>query len=159
VLGTPGTIQGGAYQASLRHRRPDLVVHAVACPLFVSLVEEGWVTGEVPRLVAETYVGHLRGKVDTVILGCTHYPLLRPVLEQVLPGVTLVDSAASTASALAARLGAAPGKGSVRFEVTDNIERFQSVGALFLGEPPSPVAWVDLPASSGVFQPPGGEPQ
>jgi glutamate racemase len=162
VIGTPGTITGAAYQNALRRRRPDLPVYGVACPLFVSLVEEGWLRGEVPRLVAETYLGHLRGKIETLILGCTHYPLLREVIGEVLPGVSLVDSAESTAHALGDRFPAAPTpmgqRGTTRFAVTDNVERFQQVGALFLGEVPSPVSWVDLPAAHAPFEPPGGEP-
>lgn len=152
VLGTEGTIRGGAYQRALRDRLPDLSVEAVACPLFVPLAEEGWTSGEVPRLVAERYLGHLRGRVDTAILGCTHYPLLRDVLTQVLPGVTLVDSASATARAVAAHLGGgAPGRGSVRYLVTDHADRFRAVGAGFLGETPDPVDWVDLPAPAPPF--------
>lgn len=151
VLGTPGTIRGAAYQEALRREAPTTPVHAVPCPLFVSLVEEGWLRGEVPRLVAEAYVGHLRGKVDTVILGCTHYPMLRSVLAEVLPGVTLVDSALATAAAVRQALPPASGKGTLAYQVTDNVERFQQVGALFLGEIPSPVVWVDLPAPTAPF--------
>lgn len=157
VLGTPGTVHGGAYQDALRRRAPHLVVHAVPCPLFVPLVEEGWLRGEVPRLVAQTYVSHLRGKVDTVVLGCTHYPLLKEVISEVLPGVNLVDSAQATAAAVAARIGPGVGRGAVEYMVTDNVERFQQVGALFLGEAPAPVAWVDLPPALAPFDPPGGE--
>jgi glutamate racemase len=162
VIGTPGTITGAAYQNALRRRRSGLPVYGVACPLFVSLVEEGWLRGEVPRLVAEAYLGHLRGKIDTLILGCTHYPLLRDVIGEVLPGVSLVDSAESTARALGDRFPASATplgqRGTTRFAVTDNVERFQQVGALFLGEVPSPVSWVDLPAAHPPFEPPGGEP-
>lgn len=151
VLGTQGTIHGGAYQAALARQAPELAVHAVPCPLFVPLVEEGWLQGEVPRLVAETYLAPLRGRVDTAILGCTHYPLLRDVIAQVLPGVTLVDSASTTAEALASTHGEAPGQGSVTFFATDHTERFQAVGAAFLGTAPHPVHWVDLPAARAPF--------
>lgn len=144
VLGTHGTITGGSYQRALAHRAPHVPVHAVACPLFVPLVEEGWLHGEVPERVAETYVGHLRGKVDVAILGCTHYPLLKDVLSAVLPGTTLVDSASATATAVQEALGSGDGSGSVTYQVTDHVERFQQVGAIFLGEVPTPVDWVDL---------------
>jgi glutamate racemase len=157
VLGTPGTVRGAAYQEALARRAPGLVVHAVACPLFVPLVEEGWLRGDVPRLVAETYVGHLRGRIDTCILGCTHYPMLAEVLREVLPGVHLVDSATATAAAVKAALGELPGRGQVAYRVTDNVERFQQVGSLFLGELPTPVDWVDLPAAHAPFDPPGIE--
>ena len=154
VLGTPGTIEGGAYQRALTARRPDLNVHGVACPLFVSLVEEGWLEGDVPRLVAEAYVGHLRGRIDTAILGCTHYPLLRKVLSEVLPGVTLVDSAQSTAHALRAAMGEASGRGAATFFATDNTDRFKRVSALFLASPAVSVSWVDLPEGTGPFREP-----
>ena len=150
VLGTQGTVTGAAYQHSLAERSPHLAVHAVPCPLFVPLVEEGWLHGTVPVDVAEAYVGHLRGKVDVAILGCTHYPLLKDVLAQVLPGTTLVDSASATADAVLAALGPGEGTGSVTYLVTDNVERFQHVGATFLGEVPTPVDWVDL----GPAEPP-----
>jgi glutamate racemase len=152
VLGTEGTISGGAYQRALLARRPGLAVEAVACPLFVPLAEEGWYEGDVPLLVAERYLGHLRGRVDTAILGCTHYPLLRGVLSQVLPGVTLVDSATATARAVLDHLGGpGQGRGTIRYLVTDHADRFRSVGAGFLGETPDPVDWVDLPEAVPPF--------
>src|SRR5438105_3565570 len=79
VLGTPSTVASGAYQTALRRLAPLSPVVARACPLFVPLAEEGWTDGEVPRLVAERYLGDLRrAGADTVLLGCTHYPLLAP---------------------------------------------------------------------------------
>lgn len=152
VLGTEGTVRGGAYQRALRAAAPEVPVEAVACPLFVPLAEEGWVEGDVPRLVAERYVGHLRGRADTVILGCTHYPLLEPVLHEVLPGAVLVDSATATATAVRAALGPrGEGTGTLRFLVTDHVERFHRVGRLFLGRDPTPVEWVDIGAATGPF--------
>jgi len=152
VLGTTGTIQGGAYQQALKAAQPSLEVHAVPCPLFVPLVEEGWLVGNVPHEVALTYLGHLRNRVDVAILGCTHYPLLKPTIQEVLPGVTLVDSAFETAKTVAERLGTgATTPGQCVYQVTDNVERFQRVGARFLGEIPHPVTWVDLPPASGPF--------
>ncbi|MFK7929574.1 MAG: glutamate racemase [Myxococcota bacterium] len=152
VLGTEGTIRGGAYQQALAQARPDLDIRAIPCPLLVPLAEEGWTDGDVPRLVAERYLGHLRGHVQTVILGCTHYPLFRPVLSQVLPGVTLVDSASATAAVLRAHLGPpGAGQGLRKYLVTDHVDRFTDVGERFLGKRPDPVSWVDLPAASGPF--------
>jgi len=141
VLGTPGTIRSGAYQRILEATRPGLTVHAQACPLFVPLAEEGWLTGDVPRLVARSYLEPLLGTgLDTVVLGCTHYPLLRGVLAEVLgPEVALVDSAEATAEAVAGLLargdaGPAPGgKGTDRFYVTDVPDRFVEVSQRFLG--------------------------
>ncbi len=85
VLGTPATIASGAYQAALHRLAPSIKVVARACPLFVPLAEEGRIDGEVPRLVAERYLADLRrAGVDTVLLGCTHYPLLARAIAQVM---------------------------------------------------------------------------
>jgi glutamate racemase len=152
VIGTPGTISGGAYQAHLARVAPEVTVTATACPLFVPLAEEGWTTGEVPKLVAARYLTPLQGKVDTVILGCTHYPLLRDAIQQCLPDATLVDSASATAALLHKVLHDAPsGTGERQFFVTDHIERFTRVGASFLGWSPEPVSWVDLGPAQGPF--------
>jgi len=151
VLGTEGTIRGRAYQLALARLAPEVSVEAVACPLFVPLAEEGWLEGEVPRLVAEAYLGHLRGSIDTAILGCTHYPLLVPILREVLPGVTLVDSATATARAVLEALGPGTGAGSIRYLVTDHIDRFLKVGTRFLGQSPEPVEWVDLGPPTSPF--------
>src|SRR5438309_10644186 len=95
VLGTPATIASGAYQRTLRRLAPLAPVIARACPLFVPLAEEGWTDGEVPRLVAERYLADLRrARVDTAVLGCTHYPLLaRTIAETLGPQVGIIDSA------------------------------------------------------------------
>src|SRR2546421_2730533 len=108
VLGTPATVASGAYQAALRRLAPLSSVLARACPLFVPLAEEGWTDGEVPRLVAERYLADLRrARADTVLLGCTHYPLLANVIAEVMgPGPALVDSAQATAEAVAQLLRA-----------------------------------------------------
>jgi glutamate racemase len=153
VIGTPGTIRSEAYQRALKALLPASSVLARACPLFVPLAEEGWTAGgdEVVRLVAERYLADLkRAEVDTLVLGCTHYPLLREALGRVMgPGVTLVDSAQATADEVAAllekrgalRLG---GEGERRYHVTDLPERFAEVGAGFLGRDLPHVEQVDL---------------
>jgi glutamate racemase len=155
VLATEGTVEGGAYQRALAAARPDLSVFAVPCPLLVPLAEEGWVSGQVPELVVERYVGTLRGRVDTAILGCTHYPLLRLVFERVLPGIALIDSATATAAVVRDLVGVpGPGRGERRYLVTDNVDRFIAVGDRFLGHRPDPVTWVDLPPARGAFADP-----
>jgi glutamate racemase len=101
VIGTPATIRSDAYGARLRESRPGTSVVSVACPLFVPLAEEGWIEGEVPELVARRYLTPVReAGVDTVVLGCTHYPLLKGVIRTVLgDDVALVDSAEAVAEA------------------------------------------------------------
>ena len=106
VIGTQGTVESGTYERAIRLEDPKAVVRSVACPLFVALAEEGWVEGEVARLTAERYLRPLlRTGIDTLVLGCTHYPLLKPLIARVAgEGVTLVDSAEATAEALASSL-------------------------------------------------------
>jgi glutamate racemase len=140
VIGTEATIGSGAYTRALRARDAKLEVFTRACPLFVPLAEEGWTEGAVARGAVETYLASLaRSGIDTLILGCTHYPLFRPLIAEVMgPSVTLVDSAEETARAVTARLAgdgmARPaGPGSTSFFVTDAPERFVRIGQRFLG--------------------------
>jgi glutamate racemase len=142
VIGTAGTIGSGAYDRAIRRLAPNAEVVTRACPLFVPLVEEGWFDHPATRLVAEEYLAPLRARgVGTLVLGCTHYPLLKGLLAEVMgAGVALIDSAEETASAVARALGeqeleAPPGNmPEHRFAVSDDPERFLSVGARFLGE-------------------------
>jgi len=142
VIGTAGTIASDAYGRAIRALRPDATVVQQACPLLVPLVEEGWFDHPAARLIAEEYLAAMRAaRVQALVLGCTHYPLLKPLLAEVMgPKVTLVDSAEETARALAdalaeAGLTARPG-GTVthRFVVSDDQPRFLQVGSRFLGE-------------------------
>ena len=142
VLGTRGTVESGAYQEAILALRPDARVEGRACPLFVPLVEEGWTEGEVARLTAETYLEPLLARgVDTLVLGCTHYPLLRALLRRVAgETVALVEPARATAREVAERLAereleAPPGgEPSHRFFVTDDADRFRVLAADWLGE-------------------------
>ena len=122
--------------------RRDLEIYTRACPLFVPLAEEGWVDNEVAQLAAQSYLGSLaQSGIDTLILGCTHYPLLRKVIrETVGRGVRLIDSGVVTAAVVQRVLRerdllrpARSGSGS--YFVTDAPERFMKVGARFLGTP------------------------
>jgi len=154
VIGTRATVGSGAYKRAIQARRPEAEVISQACPLFVPLAEEGWTEGEVTRKVAESYLEPFRrAEVDTLVLGCTHYPLLRGVIGQVMgPGVTLVDSAESVAREVAHRLhddpdlarnGAAP-SAEHHFYVTDAPEPFQIVAERFLGRPIRCLEWASL---------------
>ncbi|HOV75755.1 MAG TPA: glutamate racemase [Candidatus Hydrogenedentes bacterium] len=152
VIGTAGTIGSGAYPAALRARDPNVDVFVQACPLFVPLAEEGWTTGEIPLLIARTYLEPLiRNRADTLVLGCTHYPLLHAVIAQTMgESVAIVDSAEATAEAVAAivegmGLGAeADSTAWRRFLVTDAPENFRRIGRQFLGWDTGPVEWVDV---------------
>ncbi len=152
VIGTPGTIQSQAYQRALAAEKPGVRVTAKACPLFVPLAEEGWTSGEVPRLVAEKYLNEFRGSdLDTLVLGCTHYPLLRAAIaEAVGPTVQLVDSAEATAAEVARVLGekgllaVRSGGATHDYFVTDVPARFAEVGARFLGRAIPSAEQIDL---------------
>ncbi len=140
VIGTEGTISSGRYPEAIHQLVPDAEIFSVACPLFVPLAEEGWADHEIARLTALEYLQPLiTARIDTLVLGCTHYPLLRNTLSRVLgPMVTLVDSAeetAKTVSQLFADQGLAhPDHGGLRsFFVTDVPTRFENVGRAFLG--------------------------
>jgi glutamate racemase len=140
VIGTAGTIASGAYERAIKALRPDARVHAQACPLFVPLVEEGWFDHPAAELIAREYLEPLRrAGADVLVLGCTHYPLLKPLLARVMgPGVALVDSAEETAKAVAAELDArgllaAGGSHEHLFVVSDDEPHFRKVGARFLG--------------------------
>jgi glutamate racemase len=140
VIATEGTIASGAYTRALHAIRPSVEVYTRACPLLVPLAEEGWTDGPIARGVVETYLATLRKSgIDALILGCTHYPLLKPLITEVMgAGVALVDSAEETARAVAAvlaehELGRSDGAGSTSFFVTDVPDRFIRVGQRFLG--------------------------
>jgi glutamate racemase len=142
VIGTSGTINSGAYTRAIAALMPDAIVTAAACPLFVPLVEEGWTQHPATRMIAESYLEPIRSAgADTLVLGCTHYPLLAAVIGDVIgAGVTLVDSAAETAvtlrDVLAERGLEASGpaaSGAHRFVATDAPEAFQRVGQRFIG--------------------------
>ena len=142
VIGTAGTVASGAYERALRAIRATVEVHGQACPLFVPLIEEGWFDHPATELIAREYLAPLRAAgVDALVLGCTHYPLIKPLLARVMgPGVRLIDSAEETAEAvhheLAARqlLAPAGGAGDHQFVVSDDEPHFRTVGARFLGE-------------------------
>lgn len=140
VIATEGTIRSGAYTRALRGLRPELEIYTRACPLFVPLAEEGWVDNEVAARVARLYLSSLRRSgIDTLILGCTHYPLLARVIGSTMGrGVRLIDSGVATAAAVRDALAARDllrrrAGGEAAFFVTDAPERFMKVGARFLG--------------------------
>ncbi|HEX5387647.1 MAG TPA: glutamate racemase [Gemmatimonadales bacterium] len=156
VIGTAGTIASDAYARAIHAVAPGIRVEQRACPLFVPLVEEGWFDHPAAELVAREYVAPLsRAGVDTLVLGCTHYPLLKPLLQRVMgPEVVLIDSAEETAGELSrvlAKRGLASRESMAaaithRFTVSDDEARFRQVGARFIGDrlAESPVTVVPL---------------
>jgi len=157
VLATEGTVKGGAYVRAIHARNPRTQVIQKACPLFVPLAEEGITKGQIPELVAALYLDPLLKDLATrpecLVLGCTHFPVLREVIARVAgPGSKLVDSADTTAIAVQRLLGEtgllrpAASATAPRFLSTDAPERFARVGQIFLGTPiaPESVELVDL---------------
>jgi len=141
VIGTEATIASGAYTEALRRLDKDLEIYTRACPLFVPLAEEGWVDNAVAHEAASLYLTSLKHSgIDTLVLGCTHYPLLEEIIGGVMgPSVGLVDSARTTAAAVRetlVRYGLMrrPGEGAVSFFVTDVPERFIKVAGRFMGQ-------------------------
>jgi glutamate racemase len=140
VIGTEATIGSRAYERAIRQIAPAIEVYSHACPLFVPLVEEGWFENDVAELAARRYLGPLRDSgIDTLVLGCTHYPLLKSVIGRVMGiDITLIDSATETAKEVADMLGRLnlrrPAQGATerRYFVTDAPERFERIGKLFL---------------------------
>lgn len=151
VIGTPTTINSNAYARRMHELDPTVRVYSQACPLFVPLVEEGWLDHDVTRLTAHEYLRPvLAEEVDSLVLGCTHYPLLKPLLRDVAgPQVRLIDSALTTAEFAAERLqqvGLARtggGPADYRFVVSDVPLRFQTIGERFLGRSLGTVEKVD----------------
>lgn len=163
VIGTESTIRGGAYQAAIARLRPEARVRVRACSVFVALAEEGWFDTPAAAAVAAAYLDDwLQGDdpPDSLVLGCTHFPVLSDLIRRVAgDDLLLVDSASTTAEVLAAVLAArrgsagdpgammqSAGGGSVQFLATDGADRFARVGSRFLGETidPADVEIVDL---------------
>jgi glutamate racemase len=151
VIGTEGTIASGSYQRALAELSPESEVRAVACPLLVPLAEEGMVDHPATRLLAEEYLDPLiRWGLDTLVLGCTHYPILRPLLQKVVGAkVQIIDSATAVARAVQEglrerRLLTDRRLGEDRFYATDVSQRVLRVGQSFLGSTLDRVELVDL---------------
>jgi glutamate racemase len=142
VIATEGTVNGGAYQRAIAKARPDAKVTALACSLFVALAEEGWTDGAIVEAIARRYLGSVfnDGGPDTLVLGCTHFPVLADAIRNVIgPDIAVVDSAHTTAAHLLTALTtqgllAARAAPTLRLLATDGPERFARVGSRFLAE-------------------------
>jgi glutamate racemase len=152
VIGTAGTIKSRAYEKEIRKLLPDVEVTAQACALFVPLVEEGWLDSEVTRAVARNYLAPIvSAEVDTLVLGCTHYPLMKTVIGNVVGReVRLIDSAHETARQAGEILRAhglengTPDAARYRFIASDAPDTFLGLGERFLGSPIDRVETVTL---------------
>lgn len=141
VIGTPTTINSNAYARAIHEKDSEIKMFSQACPLFVPLVEEGWLQHPVTRMTADEYLKPVIAQgIDTLVLGCTHYPLLKPLLQDVVgDGIRLVDSAETMAEQSARTLAADNALNETRqpprydFYVTDVPLRFQTIGERFLG--------------------------
>jgi glutamate racemase len=153
VIATEATIRSHAYAKAMEGR--EIQVCEKACPLFVPLIEEGWIEHPVTERVAHTYLDDVfydyEQGPDVLVLGCTHYPLIKPILRSVVPWrVEIVDSAESTAQVVAGKLGmeAPPRHDSnsadITYFATDSVERFRRVGELFMGRPIQNVEHIDI---------------
>ena len=151
VIGTEGTVRSESYQRALRRADPRVTVEAAACPLFVPLAEEGWSDHPVTDLVAEHYLRPLlAGGIEALILGCTHYPLLRPSLERVAgPTLRLIDSATSVAATVVIEHGGMMDtwygeEGDVHLQLSDASDRFLGITRRILGRDPEHLEVVDI---------------
>ncbi len=140
ILGTTSTIESGFYQRNLLKQNPSLSIFAKACPLFVPLIEEGFHEHESTLLIAKTVLEDLKGKVDAALLACTHYPLMRQVLQKVLgPEISLIEPAELHALLLRdlleknQLLNLGKKRPQYQFFSTDDPAKFQKFGKLFFG--------------------------
>jgi glutamate racemase len=158
VIATEATVSSHAYREALQ--RLEMSAHEKACPLLVPLVEEGWidhpVTEQVARIYLDEAIAASSGRADVLVLACTHYPLLTPLLRRITPAdITIVDSAESTALVVKRKLSPLPNSPptpgaakadhrTFRFFVTDSVEKFKRLATQFLGRQVDHVEHVDL---------------
>ncbi len=141
VIGTSATIRSGSYVKAIQSTDSSIEVFSLPCPLFVPLVEEGWTDGPIVEMTAERYLMEVRKKgIDTLVLGCTHYPLLKKVLSKIMgPDVKLIDSAIETAAEIKKTLGGlsllnqTSAEAAREFYVTDSPDKFIEIGERFIG--------------------------
>lgn len=145
IIGTNATVKSNAYVEHIKSIRPDIDTVSTPCPLFVPLVENGF-TGpddEITRLCVERYLCDIKASgADTLILGCTHYPIIAPVISKVLPGVSLVNTGAEAAVRLFKEIGAKGGEGKIEYYVSDDIASFKAAASTFL----------EMPVGDNVFK-------
>ena len=150
VIGTETTIKTGSYERAIREIDNSIEVSGIACPLFVPIIEEGWLEGDVVNLTVEKYLSSIRyNNVDTLVLGCTHYPMIKNVIEKFVQ-LPLIDSAVETAKEVKSVLEKqdilckSKGEVSRNFFVSDSPEKFAYVGEKFLGHKILNISKIDL---------------
>lgn len=152
VIGTPSTINSGAYKSAIEHLNPEIEVISKACPLFVPLADEGWTEGEIIERIAKEYLNPIKETgIDVLVLGCTHYPLLKNTIQKIMGDqITLVDSAQQTASQIKDILNKENllnennSQSKREFYLTDVSDTFLSVAGRFLGEKIAKIEMVDI---------------
>lgn len=145
IIGTNATVKSGAYHNYIKSICPDMETVSTPCPLFVPLVENGFTDAdnEITRLTCEYYLADIKQSgADTLILGCTHYPIIAPVISKVLPGVSLVNTGAQAAVRLFESIGSKGGEGRIEYYVSDDTASFKSAAELFL----------EMPVGENVFR-------
>ena len=143
VVATEATIAQDAYAKALIKISPEVKVCSQAAQVLVALAEEGWFTGDITRKILQRYIDPLVSQgIDSLVLGCTHFPVFREEISALYPDTTIIDSAYATALRVA-ELHRGAGRGSTRFLITDRRERFSRVGSYFWGERPQDVEIVD----------------
>jgi len=149
VIGTETTINSGSYETAIKAIDESIEVFGVACPLFVPLIEEGWTEGEIVDLTARKYISLMNNSVDTVVLGCTHYPMIKHVISRIV-NIPLIDSAIETAKEVRTVLEeknmrcSGAGEKMRKFLVTDSADKFARVGERFLEYKISDIEKIDL---------------
>ncbi|MBR6514455.1 MAG: glutamate racemase [Clostridia bacterium] len=145
IIGTNATVKSGAYVKHINAIRPDIETVSTPCPLFVPLVENGFTDAEdeITRLCAKRYLEDIKSfGADTLILGCTHYPIIAPVISKVLPGVDLVNTGAEAAKKLFESISPRGGSGRIEYYVSDDVDSFKSAASTFL----------EMPVGDNVFK-------
>lgn len=160
VIGTEGTINSKSYEKVINSMDSSIEVFPKACPLFVPLVEEGWTEGKVPTLIVQEYLTPIINEgIDTLLLACTHYPLLKKTIKETFNNISIeiVDSAEETALEVVNLLQSCNimrksikicNENRVKYFVTDAPEKFKKIGNRFLKESIDHVEWIDIPINS-----------
>ena len=152
IIGTEGTVSSGAYYKKIKGIKEELEIYSTPCPLFVPIAEEGWSEKEVSYMIAKEYLEDMKkNNIDTLVMGCTHYPLLNNVVQNVMgDNVTLINPARETAFELKDILvsnkieNSFDHKGNYKYFVSDNADKFTKVGETFLNQKIEGILEIDI---------------